>query len=125
MTSMQVSFLYLLETCPKQFHGMIKAWTTMITMITMTMMIEMEVSFLSFITTCLTYLTTSLEAMQLPHMPQNITKAVQMVEASSANEYTYFNPKILDKWAGPNHWKYQKSGIICNLSYLFTFILFL
>jgi condensin complex subunit 2 len=50
---------------------------------------------------------------ELPHMPQNIAKAVQMVEGSNGNsEYTYFNSKLLDKWAGPNHWKYQKNAEI-------------
>lgn len=47
-------------------------------------------------------------------IPRNISNALQLVDGAQANsEYTYFNPKLLDKWAGPLHWKYEKGGLLC------------
>lgn len=53
----------------------------------------------------------------VPVTPSRLAGGVQGFAAAFAGgedqaggEYSYFNPKLLDNWAGPSFWKFKKAG---------------
>lgn len=39
---------------------------------------------------------------------RNMEKVLQMAETNNQKtDYTYFNDKMLENWAGPAHWKFK------------------
>eukprot|EP01126_Amoeba_proteus_P037039 TRINITY_DN3795_c0_g1_i16.p1 TRINITY_DN3795_c0_g1~~TRINITY_DN3795_c0_g1_i16.p1 ORF type:complete len:421 (-),score=98.82 TRINITY_DN3795_c0_g1_i16:198-1460(-) len=40
---------------------------------------------------------------------KEISKALQMIDGDDGNEFTYFNEKALENWAGPVHWKFKRN----------------
>lgn len=43
-----------------------------------------------------------------PYEQRNLSKALQMIEVNGDKaDFTYFNAKMLENWAGPVHWKFK------------------